>query len=176
MTSPLSRGQRVKLRNKSPEEAPAALNKLISEFAITIVGIAGFLLLKSLWARRSALLHALLKLAIACLFGLWVYNLFSTSPAKDSAPVIGLAAGGLMLYRTLGRPPRRLKARVRRDVISKWQIETGKKFNSRFHEIDHIVPFSKGGNETEDNLRVMERKRNRSKGAKAPWWDLLDRR
>lgn len=68
-----------------------------------------------------------------------------------------------------------MRADVRRRVVAKWVASTGKKYDSRTHEIDHIVPYSKGGGETEDNLRVIEKKKNRSKGARGPWWDVMGR-
>lgn len=70
---------------------------------------------------------------------------------------------------------RRSRTSARRKVIAKWEAKTGKKFNSRFYEVDHIIPFSKGGDNSEGNLRVIPKKTNRSKGAKSPWWDLLGR-
>ena len=33
---------------------------------------------------------------------------------------------------------------------------------------------AKGGSNTEDNLRVVERKKNLRKGARSPWWDPWD--
>jgi len=36
------------------------------------------------------------------------------------------------------------------------------------HEVDHIVPLSKGGKHHEDNLQYLTIKENRSKGNR--WW------
>lgn len=44
----------------------------------------------------------------------------------------------------------------------------GEKFDSEKHHIDHVWPFSRGGSHSTDNLRVIEKKRNLSKGAKRP--------
>ncbi len=73
------------------------------------------------------------------------------------------------------RHPRYIPRSVRRKVIKRFESATGQKYNSRDLEIDHVVPFSKGGSSTEDNLRVIPRRENRAKGAKSPWWDLPGR-
>ena len=36
------------------------------------------------------------------------------------------------------------------------------------HNIDHVWPQSKGGSNTSDNLRVIEKQKNLKKGAKQP--------
>jgi len=41
-------------------------------------------------------------------------------------------------------------------------------YDPRLHHIDHVWPHSRGGSNTGDNLRVLERKRNLQKGAKRP--------
>ena len=46
--------------------------------------------------------------------------------------------------------------------------ERGRRYSGRDMDIDHIWPYSRGGSNTEDNLRVVERSRNRRKGAKRP--------
>jgi hypothetical protein len=54
-------------------------------------------------------------------------------------------------------------------------LSTGRKFRKGRDELHHEVPFSKGGNTTADNLRVIDRKENRRLGAKSPWWDVFGR-
>ncbi len=44
----------------------------------------------------------------------------------------------------------------------------GEKYDSSKHHIDHVWPFARGGSHTEDNLRVIEKKKNLQKGAKRP--------
>ena len=63
----------------------------------------------------------------------------------------------------------------RRKVIAKWELETGQKFTPGVHEIDHIIPFAKGGDHAVYNLRVIPLKENRTKGKKSPRWDLIGR-
>ena len=149
---------------------------------ITIGIFVCALLLISIWRRLDHVLRTLHWGIFCALVGFVIYGLAmgTNDPEVQSAAVaIGFMSGAVVFVTRRPKPSQRrrsIRAVDRRNVISKWQIQSGQKFNSRFHEIDHVVPFSQGGNETEDNLRVMERKRNRSKGAKAPWWDLLDRR
>ena len=44
----------------------------------------------------------------------------------------------------------------------------GEKFDPEKHHVDHVWPHSKGGSNTTDNLRVVEKKKNLQKGAKRP--------
>ncbi len=61
---------------------------------------------------------------------------------------------------------RYLPKATRRAVIEK--DLNGEKYDSKKHHIDHVWPFSKGGSNTRDNLRVIEKKINLQKGAKRP--------
>jgi len=139
-----------------------------------LIGVSvGILLLMSLWARRDEVLYHLRIVFAAALLGLAAYSFCMSKPElQESAPFAALAAFGFVF---LLRPKRKrkMRAKARRRAIAKWELKTGKKFNSRFHEIDHVVPFSRGGNETEDNLRVIDRKANRRKGAGSAWWDVF---
>jgi hypothetical protein len=63
--------------------------------------------------------------------------------------------------------PRRIPEHIRREVIQEHQRRTGS-FDARIHEIDHMVPLSKGGGHTKDNLWVVAKNVNRAKGNKMP--------
>jgi 5-methylcytosine-specific restriction endonuclease McrA len=41
-------------------------------------------------------------------------------------------------------------------------------YDPQLHHIDHVWPHSRGGSNTGDNLRVIEKRRNLKKGAKRP--------
>jgi HNH endonuclease len=67
------------------------------------------------------------------------------------------------------RPPKRTRyipKHVKRAVIAR--DLKGQPFNPRTHHIDHIQPFSKGGDHSVKNLRVVAREYNLRRGAKRP--------
>lgn len=79
------------------------------------------------------------------------------------AVVAGIAAA--LLVRT-PRATRRIPKSVRDAVIAR--DLKGKRFDGRRYHIDHIVPLSKGGDNSESNLRVVPKRKNLRKGAKMP--------
>jgi hypothetical protein len=86
----------------------------------------------------------------------------------------GLATAFLVaLYRP--RPSRHFPASVRRSVKAQHELKTGEKFNPKKHELDHTAPYSRLGGNTFDNLSVVEKKRNCSKGSRSAWCDVLGR-
>ncbi len=44
-----------------------------------------------------------------------------------------------------------------------------KRLNLKDYEFDHIIPFSRGGTNDPENIKVIPKKDNRRKGAKIPW-------
>jgi hypothetical protein len=64
------------------------------------------------------------------------------------------------------RRSRHISKSVKRAVIAR--DLKGEEYDSAKHHIDHVWPFSKGGSNTTDNLRVIEKERNLKKGAKRP--------
>jgi hypothetical protein len=84
---------------------------------------------------------------------------------------LSAVAGGLYF---VPRPQRerRIPTSVRRAVIAR--DLKGQSFDPNVHHIDHIVPFSKGGDHSMENLRVLSRSRNLERGARMPKFkDLL---
>jgi 5-methylcytosine-specific restriction endonuclease McrA len=61
---------------------------------------------------------------------------------------------------------RHISTSTRRAIIDR--DLPGGEYDPQRHHIDHIWPHSKGGSNTRDNLRVIEKKRNQQKGAKRP--------
>jgi hypothetical protein len=78
----------------------------------------------------------------------------------------GIACAWLLV-----KPPvetRRIPKAIRRQVIARDLTSKGLKWDSTMHHIDHIVPFSRGGDNSLRNLRVIEKQRNLRKGGKMP--------
>jgi hypothetical protein len=65
------------------------------------------------------------------------------------------------------RTDRRIPRKTRRKVIARFEA-TGERFDPKLHDVDHIVPFAKGGDHSEINLRVVPRSANRRRGARMP--------
>ena len=55
---------------------------------------------------------------------------------------------------------------MRRAVIAR-DLQ-GAPFNPKLHHLDHIVPFSKGGDHSVKNLRVLAKTENLRRGARMP--------
>jgi hypothetical protein len=140
-----------------------------------IAGVIFFFFLVSIRRRREAIRHALRRAIIveATYFGLF-YILVQIGRTPLEGLLAGIAAA-LILNQMMPGRSRHIPTSVRRRKIAEFELRTGEKFNPRKHELDHEIAFSKGGSHTEDNLRVVEKRKNRSKGAKSPWWDLLGR-
>jgi len=97
-----------------------------------------------------------------------VYFMVHAGRTALEALLAGVLSGFLVNQMTPSRS-RHIPAIVRRRKIAEYELRSGKKFNPRKHELDHEVPFSRGGSHTEDNLVVTEKQRNRSKGNNSPW-------
>jgi hypothetical protein len=89
------------------------------------------------------------------------------------AKAIGLH-GWWLLYVALGlaapvyfalewKRSRRIPSEMRRKVIEEWEARSGKHFDPTVQELDHKIPFAKGGGHTMDNLRVVRKDANRRK-------------
>jgi hypothetical protein len=64
------------------------------------------------------------------------------------------------------RRSRHISKATRRAVIER--DLKGQKFDSEKYHVDHVWPHSRGGSNTADNLRVIEKRTNLQKGAKRP--------
>ncbi|HVA01299.1 MAG TPA: HNH endonuclease domain-containing protein [Terriglobia bacterium] len=84
----------------------------------------------------------------------------------------GLGSGWLLVA-----PPksaRRIPRTVRRQVIARDLTSKGLDWDPAKYHIDHIVPFSRGGDNSLRNLRVVQKEKNLRKGDKMPsFWDFL---
>lgn len=119
--------------------------------------------------RRTDLIRfRLRRLSVAAiLYGVGVFLLIDHGYKTVEAVAFSFffaLAGAFLLVRPSSN--RRISASVRRAVIAR--DLSGKPFDSSIHEIDHIVPFSAGGDNSERNLRVILKTDNRRKGRRMP--------
>ena len=140
-----------------------------------IIGIVfAMAYLSGVWARRHNGIFNLKWMIAGGITG-FIEHLIFKANGFNGPPAWGIIIFSVfVVYKA--RPSqsnRRIPADVRRRVIANWQRKSGEKFNSREYELDHVVPFSRGGGHTLDNLRVIEKRKNRSKGARVPWWDVI---
>jgi hypothetical protein len=84
--------------------------------------------------------------------------------------LIGLGCGFLLVKEP--RTSKRISKALRQQVIARDLTSKGLKWDAAKHHIDHVVPFSRGGDNSLKNLRVVEKQRNLRKGGKMP--GLLD--
>jgi hypothetical protein len=91
---------------------------------------------------------------------------YTPKEAITFGSVLGIAAGFVFI-----RPPNRTRViptRIKRAVITR--DLKGLAFDPKLHHIDHIVPYSRGGDNSKANLRVTSNTANLRKGARMPRW------
>lgn len=144
---------------------------LILDQTLALYIIAGFIAFVFLWRRREAVAYTVRKILVSLGCAALTFVLLWKSGLSPLGAYIG-ALVVAVLVRRAERPRRRyVSARAKRQAVAEFERETGQTFNRRIHEFDHILPHSHGGGNAEDNIQVLPRKKNRSKGAKLLWWD-----
>jgi 5-methylcytosine-specific restriction endonuclease McrA len=76
--------------------------------------------------------------------------------------------GAAWLFVSRPKRERRISRGLRREVIDRDLTSKGLKWDPTKYHIDHVVPFSKGGDHSARNLRVLERTKNLQKAGKMP--------
>lgn len=121
--------------------------------AIVILAIFALMVLASVSARRDLFRpRARYLIAIGTVGGI-VYAFAQKMTDQSHAVLYAIGAGlfaGFAAVRTLD-----------------WL------YNPKKHEIDHVVPWSRGGGNEADNLKVIPKARNRAKSNRSPWWDIF---
>jgi hypothetical protein len=138
--------------------------------------VVALVVLNHVIPRREGYVYWLQRLGIAGLAGFFAYAFAQSVPSLQQASPIIAGVAGLLAYVSRPKRSRYIPASVKRRKIADYELRTGKKYNPRKHDLDHDVPFSQGGSSTFDNLTVRDKRANRSKGARSPWWDLFGRR
>lgn len=90
-------------------------------------------------------------------------------PSVEAIPfgaLIGLGAAWIVVKQP--KMDRRIPTAIRRAVIYRDLGSKGLKWDSSRHHIDHIVPFSRNGDNSLRNLKVIDKTANLRKGAKMP--------
>ncbi len=128
--------------------------------------IAGLVAFVFLYRRREAIAHAARGVLIGSLCAGAAYFLLWKSGLSPLAAYITALVIGVLIRRAEPRRSRYISARAKRQAIAKFEKKTGETFNKRIHELDHILPHSRGGGNAEDNIQVLTKKKNRSKGAR----------
>jgi len=130
------------------------------------------MVLASLSSRRD-LIRQRLRYALAIGgVGFCTFAIAQKFTEQPKALLIALVTGVVIGSRFRPRHSRYIRRRDRRKAIAEFE-RGGERYNPKRHEIDHVVPYSRGGGNNADNLSVIPRERNRAKAGKSPWWDVL---
>lgn len=130
---------------------------------------AGIVAFAFLFRRREAIAHAIRGTLIAFVCAIVVFVLLLKAGLSPINSYISALVVGVLIRLGEPRRSRYVSARAKRQTIAKFEKETGESYTRRIHEIDHKLAHSRGGGNKEDNLQVLTRKKNRSKGANAIW-------
>jgi len=145
----------------------------MNDLAYLVIAAIALAVLVGIRRRREWVRHNLRGLAIAIVVGLIGFGIAQSRGAGDVAWFWGIAAGATALAMR-PRRSRYIPAAERRKVIAEYE-RTGRKYSSKRYHLHHEVPFARGGSNTADNLRVIDKPENLRRGAKSPWWDLFGR-
>jgi hypothetical protein len=135
---------------------------------VLLLGLALFYVVLPLWAAREGIVWSFKRGTVAVLAYLIVHQLVIVKRMQPGVAVLLGLVGGYVAAQFVPARSRHIPARAKRKVIAEFEANTGQKYNSRKHELDHRWPHSRGGSNTADNLRVVSRTVNRRKGAKRP--------
>jgi hypothetical protein len=158
----------------SPQTPPAS--------GLNIVVIVGVALLAwylyQISSRKQERIRYKIKRTVV---GLVVYLIAALALSKQGispfeAVIVGVLAGMGCAWLLVKAPKsdRRIPTAIRREVIARDLTSKGLRWDPEKYHIDHVVPFSRGGDNSARNLRVIERHKNLRKGARMPgFWDFL---
>ena len=135
--------------------------------------VFGLMVLASLAARRE-LIAMRLRYALALFgFGAIAFGIAGKFTDQNKAALIAIVAALILGNKFRPRHSRRyIRRRDRRRAIAEFERH-GERYDSKKHEIDHVVPYSRGGGNTIDNLKVIAKAKNRAKSDRPPWWDVF---
>ena len=157
--------------------SPHAPTNSLNIVATIGVGILAWYLYQ-IGSRKQERIRYKIRRTIVALVVYLVAVLILAQQRLPPVEVIVLGAlAGLGCAWLLVNPPksdRRISKAVRRAVIARDLTSKGLKWDPAKYHIDHLVPFSRGGDNSTRNLRVIEKQKNLRKGGKMPgFWDFL---
>ncbi len=126
--------------------------------------------IKALKARRAYIRFRLRRTMIGGILYL-VLALFLTSHGLSSFQAAGVAAMfAYLLAIAVIKPPNRSRyiPKAVRQAVLRRDLGDASRFDGKTHAIDHRVPFSRWGDNSIDNLRVIPRSENLRKSNKMP--------
>jgi hypothetical protein len=140
-----------------------------------IAGLFCLYILKAIRLARDGLRPVLRNFAIGFLIGMVYYYRWG-QPTGDKLVNNGIFFGIIAAAILHRKRRRRRSPKLRRQVIARDFKDREHEYDPKKHHIDHKWAFSKGGGDTLDNLRVIDKTKNLRKGAKWPsFWDMFFR-
>ncbi len=145
--------------------------------ALVGVGILAWYLYQ-IGSRKQERIRYKIKRTLVALVAYLVAALILSQHGLPQVEVVFVSClAGMGCAWLLVNPPktgRHISKAVRRAVIARDLTSKGLKWDPAKYHIDHVVPFSRGGDNSIRNLRVIENQENLRKGDKMPgFWDFL---
>lgn len=147
------------------------MNSLVYIVGILLALASGWYLYQ-LGSRAKTTLFYKFKRTVVALVAYFVVAVFLTrthglEPVAAVALSVLAGLGAASLVKAPNRS-RRIPKAIRRAVIERDLGSKGKEWERARHHVDHVMPFSRGGDHSMRNLRVVEKQANLRKGAKLP--------
>jgi hypothetical protein len=155
-------------KNRSRLMSPHAAAEVV---AILAVGILAWYLYQ-IGSRKKKRVRYKVKIAIVLVvvYAVGVLILLQRKvPVLEACLISGFCGlGCAWLLVKAPRQDRRIPRAVWREVVARDLTSKGLKWDPAKYNMDHIVPFSRGGDNSPRNLRVIEKHKNLRKGRRMP--------
>lgn len=153
------------------DDMPMSTNELLLTLLLIPIGIwvlKGLLVIRGKRQMVRGRLRAMVLGLVAAGIS-WVVVAATGSRSGSVEQALIPAAIGIAVY-SLQQPrqSRYIPKGIKKAVVRRFEERTGEKFDPKLHDVDHVVPYSRGGGHTEDNLRVQPKRKNRSRGNQQP--------
>lgn len=137
--------------------------------------VGGFIAIIALYAyhyamrKRDTVIYKVKLMSLALVMYFLGAVFLSQRGYPPSTVLLGAILIGLSAKFIVKRPSssRYIPRHIKRAVIER-DLPEGEEYDSRRHHLDHTVAYSKGGDTSVRNLRLIDRTRNLRKGAKRP--------